>query len=51
MDEYLMELNLFVKVQVSKMRSLEQVLAMVKRNGGRTFISLYSLANYLNRFN
>lgn len=30
-------------------RSLKQVLEMVKRNGGRTFISLYSVSEYLNR--
>ena len=29
-------------------RSLLQVLEMVKRNGGKTFISLYSVSQYLN---
>ena len=29
-------------------RSLGQVLEMVKRNGGKTFVSLYSVAEYLN---
>ena len=32
-------------------RSLGQVLEMVKRNGGKTFVSLYSVAEYLNLVN
>lgn len=32
-----------------QLKSLKQVAEMVKRNGGRTFISLHSVAEYLNK--
>lgn len=33
----------------AQLKSLKQVAEMVKRNGGRTFISLHSVAEYLNK--
>ncbi len=33
----------------SQWKSLQQVVEMVKRNGGKTFVSLYSVAQYLNK--